>query len=106
MFTRRNSCVSILALTLSVFFVALLLVLSCPTGSYGQAASASGRLEGVVLDSAAAAVPGATVVVTNKQTAAATTLKTDEDGHFVALYLPPGIYGVSIQKDGFKKQVL
>jgi len=106
MFIRRNSCVSILELTLSVFFGALLLVLSCPTGSYGQAASASGRLEGVVLDSADAAVPGATVVVTNKQTAAATTLKTDGDGHFVALYLPPGIYEVSIQKDGFKKQVL
>jgi len=106
MFTRRNSCVSILDLTVSVFIVALLFVLFCPTGSHGQAASASGRLEGVVLDSAGAAVPGATVAVTNKQTAAATTLKTDGDGHFVALYLPPGIYEVSIQKDGFKKQVL
>src|ERR1700757_1794687 len=106
MFIGRHSCVSILALTLSVFLLALFFVLSCPTGSYGQAASASGRLEGVVLDSAGAAVPGATVIVTNKPTAAATTLKTDGDGHFVALYLPPGIYGVSIQKDGFKKQVL
>jgi hypothetical protein len=106
MFTRRHSCVSSLVLMFSVLLAALLLVLSCPTGSYGQAASTSGRLEGVVLDSAGAAVPGATVVVTNKQTAVVTTLKTDEDGRFVALYLPPGIYEVSIQKDGFKKHVL
>src|ERR1700720_2178035 len=106
MFTRRNSCASILNLALLFFFVVLLFVLICPVGSYGQAASTSGRLEGVVQDSSGAGVPGATVIITNKKTEVSTTLRTDEDGHFVALYLPPGIYEVSIQKEGFQKQVL
>src|SRR5579859_177407 len=106
MFTRRNSCASIFALALSFFFVIFLFVLICPVGSYGQAASASGRLEGQVLDPSGAGVPGATVVITNKTTEVATTLTTGESGGFVALYLPPGIYEVSIEKAGFDKQVL
>ncbi len=106
MFIRGNSCASILDLTLRFFFVLFLFVLICPVGSYGQAASTNGRLEGLVLDSSGAGVPGATVVITNKSTEVSTTLKTDEDGHFVALYLPPGIYEVSIEKEGFQKQVL
>jgi hypothetical protein len=95
-----------LKLALSFFFVVLLFVLIYPVGSYGQAASTSGRLEGVVLDASGTGVPGATVVITNKKTDVSRTLKTDEEGHFVALYLPPGIYEVSIEKEGFQKQVL
>src|SRR6266478_5431153 len=106
MFTRRNSCASILYLALSFSFFVFLFVLICPAGTFGQTASASGRLEGLVLDSAGAAVPGATVVITNKKTSVSTTLKTDEEGHFVALYLPPGVYEVSVEKEGFQKQVL
>jgi len=106
MSARRNSFVSILDLALSFSFFIILFVLICPTATFGQAASTSGRLEGLVLDSAGAAVPGATVVITNKKTGVSTTLKSDEDGHFVALYLPPGIYEVTVEKDGFQKQVL
>ena len=106
MSTRMNSCSSILDSLLSFFFLVSLFVLVCPVGSYGQAASASGRLEGLVLDPSGAAVPGATVIITNKKTEKSTTLKTDEDGRFVALYLSPGIYEVSIEKEGFQKQVL
>src|SRR6266481_5385045 len=106
MSARRNSFASILDLALSFLFFVLFFALICPAGTFGQAASTSGRLEGLVLDSSGAGVPGATVVITNKKTDVSTTLKTDEDGHFVALYLPPGIYEVSIQKEGFQKQVL
>src|SRR5216684_2916506 len=106
MFIRRNSCASILGLALSFSFFVLFFTLICPAGSFGQASSASGRLEGSVLDSAGAAVPGATVVIANKRTGVSTTLKTDEDGHFVALYLQPGVYEVSVEKEGFQKQVL
>jgi hypothetical protein len=106
MFTRKLSCASLLGFALSFFFVALLFVLTSPVDTFAQADSANGRLEGLVLDSSGAAVPGATVVIASKRTGVATTLKTEDDGHFVALYLPPGIYDVSIQKDGFQKQVL
>src|SRR5713226_5514398 len=106
MSARRNSFASILDLALSFLFFVLFFALICPAGTFGQAASTSGRLEGLALDSSGAGVPGATVVITNKKTDVSTTLKTDEDGHFVALYLPPGIYEVSIEKEGFQKQVL
>src|SRR5713226_7692387 len=106
MSARRNSFASILDLALSFLFFVLFFALICPAGTFGQAASTSGRLEGLALDSSGAGVPGATVVVTNKKTDVSTILKTDEDGHFVALYLPPGIYEVSIEKEGFQKQVL
>src|SRR6267378_1723396 len=106
MSARRNPFVSILHLALSFSFFVLFFALICPAGTFGQAASTSGRLEGLVLDSSGAGVPGATVVITNKKTDVSTTLKTDEDGHFVALYLPPGIYEVTVEKDGFQKQVL
>ena len=106
MYKRGNLCASIVHWALPIFFVLFLFVLICPVASYGQAASANGRLEGTVLDASGAGVPSATVVITNKNTAASTTLKTDEDGHFVALYLAPGIYEVSIEKTGFQKQVL
>src|SRR5580704_15563746 len=105
MFSRRHWCVSILDLA-SPLFLVLFLFLICPTGSYGQAASTNGRLEGFVVDPSGAGVPGATVVITNKKTAVSTTLQTDEGGHSVALYLPPGIYNVSIEKEGFQKQML
>src|SRR5216684_6283820 len=106
MFIRRNSCASILGLALSFSFFVLFFTLICPAGIFGQASSTNGRLEGLVLDSSGAGVPGATVVITNKSTEVSTTLKTDEDGHFVALYLPPGVYEVSVEKEGFQKQVL
>jgi hypothetical protein len=106
MFTRRDSSTSILDSAVPFFVFAFLFLLIFPAGTFGQAASASGRLEGMVSDSSGAGVPGATVVITNKKTDLSTTLKTDEDGHFVALYLPPGIYEVSIEKEGFQKQVL
>lgn len=106
MVTTRNSCALILRSALPFCFLALFFSLICPARLHAQADSANGRLEGSVLDSSGAAVPGATVVITNKKTAVSTTLKTEDDGHFVALYLAPGIYEVSMEKDGFQKQVL
>src|SRR5258706_268370 len=106
MSTHWHGCVSILKLASRLFVVLFLVVLICPVGIYGQAASTNGRLEGFVVDASGAGVPGATVVITNKSTAVSTTLQTDEGGHFVALYLSPGFYNVSIEKEGFQKQML
>jgi hypothetical protein len=86
--------------------VFILFVAVYPGNTFGQAASANGRLEGLVVDPSGAGVPGATVIVTNQRTGLSTTLMTDESGRFVALYLQPGSYDVSIEKTGFQKQVL
>ena len=46
MYKRGYSCTSIVNWAFTMFFVLFLFVLICPVASYGQAASANGRLEG------------------------------------------------------------
>jgi hypothetical protein len=63
-------------------------------------------LEGTVTDSSGAAIADAEVTVRNQDTGFSTTVRSNPDGDFVALYLDPGTYEVSIQKGGFGKLVL
>jgi hypothetical protein len=63
-------------------------------------------LEGIVTDSSGAAIADAEVTVRNQDTGFSTTVRSNPDGDFVALYLDPGTYEVSIQKGGFGKLVL
>lgn len=62
-----------------------------------------GKISGRVTDSNGAAVSGATVTVTDVTRAAATTLTTNGEGLFEALYLLPGSYQVLVEASGFKK---
>lgn len=81
-------------------------VLILPKQIHAQSSSATGRIEGTVLDSTGASVPGATVTVRNQDTGRTTIIEVDENGHFIALYLDPGRYEVSIQKAGFNNLTL
>jgi len=60
---------------------------------------------GRILDPQNAAVPGATVVVTNLDTNATTHLRSNETGYYEANLLLPGQYQVSAELEGFKKTV-
>src|SRR5688572_12874261 len=60
---------------------------------------------GRVLDSQSAAVAGASIVVTNTDTNAATRLSTNDTGYYEASLLLPGNYQVSAEMQGFKKTV-
>jgi len=62
-----------------------------------------GKISGRVVDSAGAAVSGATVTITDLARAAATNLTTNKDGLFEAPYLLPGNYQVLVEATGFKK---
>ena len=64
-----------------------------------------GKISGRVTDSNGAAVPGATVTVTDVTRAATTTLTTNGDGLFDAPYLLPGTYQVLVEAAGFKKSL-
>ncbi|MFN2515045.1 MAG: carboxypeptidase regulatory-like domain-containing protein [Pyrinomonadaceae bacterium] len=66
----------------------------------------SGTIQGTVLDTNGAAVPGANVEIKNLDTNATTTLSSNDEGKFVALQLPPGRYSVTVSKQGFATLVL
>jgi outer membrane receptor for ferrienterochelin and colicin len=60
----------------------------------------TGSIEGRVVDSQDADVPGATVTVTTTQ--GARTVTTDRTGHFVVPYITPGTATVRVELSGFK----
>jgi hypothetical protein len=61
-----------------------------------------GTITGTVSDNNGAAVPGATVVVTNTGTGSVSNATTSSDGVYTIPALPPGTYKVRIEKTGFK----
>ena len=63
----------------------------------------SGTITGVVTDTSGAAVAGANVTITSTQTGAVRTATTNAEGSFSFPELSPGIYNISVAKQGFKK---
>ncbi len=80
-----------------------LLFLYCATT---HAQFTEGALVGTVTDPSGAVVAGATVQVTNVQTAIMTEVKTNAGGFYRALHLQFGTYRVTITAAGFRKTVL
>ena len=83
-----------------------LMIVSFAAVLYGLPAHAQaqeGRLSGVVRDTTGAAVPGATVTVTNQTTNATQTVTSGADGSFSAS-LAPGTYSVTVALRGFGRQ--
>src|SRR5213083_2881706 len=77
----------------------LLALLAVPLDARAQATT--GTISGTVTDESKAVLPGVTVVVRNTETGATRPLVTDERGGFRALNLPPGIYAVTAELQGF-----
>jgi outer membrane receptor for ferrienterochelin and colicin len=83
----------------------LLVILICALTVVAQTQITTGTIQGTVLDTNKAAVPGANVEVRNLETNLSKTVTTDEDGRFVVLALQPGNYSVTISKQGFATSV-
>ncbi|WP_263419251.1 carboxypeptidase regulatory-like domain-containing protein [Terriglobus albidus] len=66
----------------------------------------SQQISGTVTDPSGASVPGADVTVTNEATGVSRAVKSNDDGNYVVLNLPVGIYTVTTTMSGFKKSVL
>lgn len=64
--------------------------------------AAGGRIEGKVTDPKGAAIPGATVTVTNQTTKQEFTAVTDAQGAYKIEGLPAGAYDLSVTAKGFK----
>jgi hypothetical protein len=79
----------------------LLAALVLPGSLYGQ--ETRGRITGRVVDSTKAALPGATVTITDPARGTTEVANTDEQGLFQVNYLLPGTYRIEVELLGFKK---
>ena len=84
------------------FLMAMLVLITACTL---HAQVTTGAISGAVTDSTGAAVPGATVTVTNQGTAISHTSTTDSSGFYSAEGLTVGLYRIDVLKPGFKESV-
>jgi hypothetical protein len=84
--------------------VAVMMLTSVMSPSAALAQQTESRIAGRVLDTSRAAIPGATVTVTSKQTGAVRTAVTADEGLYVVTNLGPGTYTVVFELSGFATQ--
>src|SRR3954451_3693405 len=80
----------------------ILVILLALTGIL-SAQDTRGAISGRVTDPSGAVIPGASVVVENTAMGLRTAIKTNQDGYYQALFLPPGPYKIEAVAQGFKK---
>jgi hypothetical protein len=90
-----NMCIRTLTIAILVFVLCAATIM---------AQSTSGSITGTVVDPQEAAIPNATVTVTEEGRSYNLTATTDGEGRFVFPIVPPGTYTVSVEAGGFKKQ--
>jgi hypothetical protein len=81
--------------------LALCLLAVTTVKAYGQAAS-SGTVSGVVTDKSGAAVPDATITLTQISTGSVRTTISTKTGHYIFAFVDPGTYNLAVTKQGFK----
>jgi hypothetical protein len=60
-------------------------------------------VQGQVVDSSKASLPGATVTVRNQETNEVATATTNNEGNYTIPFLRPGIYTLTVEMSGFQK---
>jgi hypothetical protein len=83
--------------------VVCFLFLLCPLINYAQSVTGSGEVRGTLLDPSNAAVPGATVEITNPVSNYSRTTTTDAQGRFTVANVPLNNYHVSVTANGFQR---
>lgn len=92
-------------LKLKTFLCVSAMILSALTAVSVSAQSGTTRVFGTVVDQAGAAVPGATVTLTNPETGFTRTVTTNDQGGYNFSALPPATYRLEITATNFKKSV-
>ena len=82
-------------------YVLLAVLLAIPFSLHAQ--QNSGVITGTVTDPSGAAIPGATITVTNTATANTATAKSDAQGNFSIAQLAVGTYEVRVTQGNFKE---
>src|SRR6267143_5630440 len=80
---------------LTTFSVLLFCLLLAGITAFGQSQATTGNIEGRVVDTNVAAIPGVTVTSTNQETGLSKTADTDTEGIYRIIFLPPGKYRVT-----------
>src|SRR5436305_11871599 len=83
----------------TALLISVLLFFAVPATLYSQTA---GTVHGLVTDPSGAAVADATVTLTDKATGSSRTTATNEAGRYVFAEVLPGVYSISISKEGFR----
>src|ERR1700731_1299769 len=94
---------TLLRSTFSIFIFVGLFHFLLPEVTFPQGETTSAII-GQVSDASGAAVPGATVTVTNKETGLRRSASTDDSGRFNFPQLKPGAYSVKVEAAGFEPQ--
>ena len=93
-----------LAVAAGYLFVGLVLCQGAPQ-LYGQAQAANASLSGSVFDSTDAAVPGASVTLSDPTRNFNRTFTTQSDGRYVFPLVPEGTYLLRVEKGGFSSYI-
>jgi hypothetical protein len=83
-------------------FACVLLSGSLLAGSL-PAQETRGSIVGQITDPSGGVIPKATVLVTNKAMGTKTSLVTNDQGYYQAMFLTPGLYRIEVEVPGFKK---
>src|ERR1700675_834646 len=100
--TEGTTFSKMLRTMLSIAAVVGSLLFPCSPVAVGQGETTS-AIVGQVTDATNAAVPGATVTITNRETSLQRTAKTDDEGRFNFPQLKPGTYSVKVEAEGFDR---
>src|ERR1700687_4539761 len=92
---------TMLRATLSIFVFVAPFCFLLPGATFAQGETTSAII-GQVSDASGAAVPRATVTVTNKETGLRRRARTDQWGRFNFPQLKPGAYSVKVEAEGFE----
>src|SRR5258707_8078618 len=84
---------------------AFVLVLACLAGLAVCRADELAAVTGLITDPNGRSVPGVTVIITNLATNVTSRTVTNDQGIYRAPSLQPGIYRMTVDKDGFKSIV-
>ena len=78
----------------------LLLLIALSAAVFAQ--TPTGTLQGTIEDPSRAGIPNATVTITNAGTGETKEVKADSTGHYLQLFLQPGVYSITAQAQGFR----
>src|SRR4249920_1532823 len=74
--------------------------------AHASAQSGTATLQGKVTDAQKAAVPGASVTLSNSETGLTRNTLTNESGGYTFVAVPPGAYKLTVELQGFRTAVV